>query len=97
MLQSRGQLLAGAVLLCLALASAEPLRIDLIKRTLDAHALSAQHAALRHRFALGARNGGDDIPLLDFMDAQVTTGQRYVMHRYYGSGYVFCDIPGYMW
>jgi hypothetical protein len=93
MLHCRGQVLAWAVLLCFALSSAEPLRINLNKRTLDAHALSAQHAALRHRFALGAQNGGDDIPLLDFMDAQVTTGQRYVMHICYGSGYVFCDIP----
>ncbi len=76
MLQSRGQIVAGAILLCVALSSAEPLRINLNKRTLDAHALSAQHAALRQRFAVGAQNGGDDIPLLDFMDAQVRAIQR---------------------
>jgi hypothetical protein len=63
-------IIAAQVLVFIA---AEPLRVSLQKRTLDLKALNVQHSLLRQRF-LGARqNGGDDIPLLDFMDAQVCT------------------------
>lgn len=51
--------------------TSEPLRIDLQKRTLDLNALNAQHSLLRQRYLGASLNGGDDIPLLDFMDAQV--------------------------
>lgn len=49
----------------------EPLKIDLQKRTLDLNSLNAQHSLLRQRYLAASLNGGDDIPLLDFMDAQV--------------------------
>eukprot|EP00884_Botryococcus_braunii_P006175 jgi/Botrbrau1/15559/Bobra.0274s0003.1 len=66
----RGLSLPFFIALHVVVSAAEPLKIELQKRTLDLDSLNAQHALLRQRYLGASLNGGDDIPLLDFMDAQ---------------------------
>lgn len=68
----RGLSLPVLLATLVVVSAAKPLKIDLQKRTLDLDSLNAQHAFLRQRYLGASLNGGDDIPLLDFMDAQAS-------------------------
>ena len=67
--------LAAVVACCLAAACAQDdgtVRVSLTKRPLEADDLLQQRRVIEQRL-LGAANAGEDIPILNFLDAQVSS------------------------
>ena len=68
---------------CLLLCAAEDgvFSVNLVKKPLDLQRVAEQRQAIQGELLARAANGGEDIPLIDFMDAQV-------MHLEYSA---YCD------
>ena len=49
--------------------------VKLSKKPLHVDRILQQRQIITEKYALGSSNGGEDIPLLDFMDAQVSLVQ----------------------
>ena len=56
--------------------------VKLSKKPLEVDRILQQRHTIAEKYALGASNKGEDIPLLDFMDAQVRNVQGFLA-RYY--------------
>ena len=64
--------LCGSLLCCKAAAPEGSVAVKLSKKPLEVERIVQQRETLKQKFALGSSNRGEDIPLLDFMDAQVS-------------------------
>lgn len=74
------RILATALLCCslLILTEATPegaVSVKLTKKPLHVDRVLQQRQIITEKYALGSANRGEDIPLLDFMDAQVSLVQ----------------------
>lgn len=59
-------------LLSLALEPSDLVSVKLTKKPLEVQRVIQQREILHKKYALGSANKGEDVPLLDFMDAQVS-------------------------
>ena len=68
--------LCGSLLGCYAAVPEGAYSVKLTKKPLEAARIIEQRQALVEKQALRSNNAGEDIPLLDFMDAQVRHSEQ---------------------
>jgi phytepsin len=60
----------GSIALCCSASPEGTFSVKLNKKPLDLHRIQQQRQATQEKYLTGAQNGGEDIKLLDYMDAQ---------------------------